>query len=77
MKKGAQPLMLRGFGALYCSYCSTIGVCAERSDIQGLTAGDLVGKGKPAMVQAFSARCRRRHWGMFAQPGGKGGAVRR
>ncbi len=39
MRKGAQPLMLRGFGALRGPYYSTIGVCAERSDIQGLTGG--------------------------------------
>ncbi|MER2298401.1 MAG: hypothetical protein ABS956_13030 [Pseudomonas sp.] len=42
-KKGTQALILRGFGAFSYSYYSTIGVCAERSDIQGLTAGDLVG----------------------------------
>lgn len=70
-KEGTQTLILWGLGAFFWSYCSTIGVCAERSDIQGLTAGDLVGEGKPAMVQAFSARCRRRQWGMCAQPGGQ------
>ncbi|WP_317663931.1 hypothetical protein [Pseudomonas sp. KU43P] len=41
--KGAQVPVLRGFGAFSRYYSSTIGVCAERSDIQGLTAGDLVG----------------------------------
>lgn len=56
-EKDAQVPVSWGLGIFSYHYSSTIGVCAERSDIQGLTAGDLVG-GKPAMVQAFFARCR-------------------
>ncbi|WEL56732.1 hypothetical protein PZ739_06065 [Pseudomonas kermanshahensis] len=53
IKNGAQALILRGFGAIFCSYSNTIGVCAERSDIQGLTAGDLVGDGKTGNGTGF------------------------
>ena len=53
MQKGAEALILWGLDAFSSSYRSTIGVCAERSDIQGLTAGDLVGDGKTGNGTGF------------------------
>lgn len=52
-EKGAKVPIYWGLGAFFYSYSSTIGVCAERSDIQGLTAGDLVGDGKTGNGTGF------------------------
>lgn len=41
-EKDAQVPVSWGLGIFSYHYSSTIGVCAERSDIQGLTAGGLV-----------------------------------